>query len=72
MEDSLRDTPPGPQKESRDPAASTAPGDIDTFMAEAGAKIEKWEKFVEEQQQKRAEAAAQLQDIMDADRKSVV
>jgi hypothetical protein len=35
-------------------------------LAHAQAIVKKWETFVEEQQQKRAEAAAQLQDIMDA------
>ena len=67
MKDSLTDAP-DKSKDSPDSNASrVSPDDnLDAFLAEASAKIEKWEKFVEEQQQKRAEAAAQLQDIMDA------
>ena len=67
MKDSLTDAP---DKSKDSPDSSTnrvSPDDnLDAFLAEASAKIEKWEKFVEEQHQKRAEAAAQLQDIMDA------
>jgi len=67
MKDSLSDAP-DPSKDSPGSSAGRASPDdnLDAFLAEASAKIEKWEKFVEEQQQKRAEAAAQLQDIMDA------
>ena len=67
MKDSLSDAP-DPSKDSPGSSAGRASPDdnLDAFLAEASAKIEKWEKFVEEQHQKRAEAAAQLQDIMDA------
>ncbi len=65
MEDSPRDKPQGSGQESPHPTAS-APGDVDTFIAEAGAKVEKWEQFVAEQHQKRAEAAAVVQEVMDA------
>lgn len=67
MKDSLTDTP---DASNGSPDASASPvhpdNNLNAFIAEASAKIEKWEKFVEEQQEKRAEAAAQLQDIMDA------
>lgn len=53
--------PPSPPDNAAPPADD--PGDV---LANAQAIVEKWEKFVEEQHQKRAEAAAQLQDIMDA------
>lgn len=52
--------PPSPSDGSTPPADDS--GDV---MAHAQAVVAKWEKFVEEQQEKRAEAAAQLQDIMD-------
>lgn len=67
MKDSLTDAP---DSSNGSPDASASPASLNensaAFIAEASAKIAKWEKFVEEQQQKRAEAAAQLQDIMDA------
>lgn len=53
--------PPSPPNANVPPADDS--GDV---LAHAQAVVNKWEKFVEEQQQKRAEAAAQLQDIMDA------
>lgn len=52
--------PPSPPDGAAPPA-----DDSDDVMAHAQAVVAKWEKFVEEQQEKRAEAAAQLQDIMD-------
>lgn len=47
------------------PGAPT-PAPDDDPMAHAQAVITKWETYVNEQQEKRAEAAAALQDIMDA------
>ncbi len=64
MEDSPRDKPQGSGQESPHPTAS-APDDVDAFIAEAGAKVEKWEQFVAEQHEKRAEAAAVVQQVMD-------
>lgn len=55
--------PPAP---SRPDDAATPADESGDVLAHAQAIVKKWEKFVEEQQQKRAEAAAQLQDIMDA------
>ena len=67
MQDSLTDAPDTSGDSADSSASRVGPDDnLDAFLAEASAKIEKWEKFVEEQHQKRAEAAAQLQDIMDA------
>jgi len=42
-----------------------AADNIDDVLLQAQEIVAKWEGFVEEQKQKRAEAAAQLQDIMD-------
>jgi hypothetical protein len=48
-----------------DSLGSPADESVDV-LTHAQAIVDKWEAFVEEQQQKRAEAAVQLQDIMDA------
>ncbi len=57
-------SPPSPPSS---PDSATPPADESgDMLAHAQAIVTKWEKFVEEQQQKRVEAAAQLQDIMDA------
>ena len=53
--------PPSPPEGAAPPA-----DEPEDMLAHAHAVVAKWEKFVEEQQEKRAEAAAQLQDIMDA------
>ena len=37
----------------------------DPILADAQAVVDKWEKFLEEQTRKQAEAAAQMQQIMD-------
>ncbi|MEY3006027.1 MAG: hypothetical protein RI942_369 [Pseudomonadota bacterium] len=44
---------------------SHAADNIDDVLLQAQKIVAKWEGFVEEQKQKRAEAAAQLQEIMD-------
>jgi hypothetical protein len=45
--------------------AGRKPDDAADVLAHAQAIVDKWERFVEEQQKKRAEAAAQMQEIMD-------
>ena len=55
-----------PTESARGPEDGSArSGDASDVLAHAQAIVDKWERFVEEQQKRRAEAAAQMQEIMD-------
>jgi hypothetical protein len=60
------DRPTSSNPEDTFDTAQSSPGQAQDTLAHVQAVIDKWETFVKEQQDKRAEAAAQLQEIMDA------